>query len=194
MNKMPAWFLIANVLNFQAIWFIAVLAGNGSALALCVPIIFLHFLLMDRALKKHFNWKNEALLIVACLGIGVAVESLKLVLPIWDTTLVGHLPPLWLLVIWAGFAISLHGSFAFLHNRFALASLLGAIFAPLSYVAGARLSDSYTLLDSSFGVVLIGMVWVVVMPLLVWVAGVLPAKKPQCPELLTDCTAVANAT
>ncbi|WP_238376292.1 DUF2878 domain-containing protein [Marinagarivorans algicola] len=190
---MPAWFLVANFLSFQAIWLIAVLAGNGSALALCVPIIFLHFLLMDRALKKHFNWKNEFLLIIACLVIGGGVESFKLLLPIWDSALVGHLPPLWLMTIWAGFAISLHGSFAFLYKRFALASLMGAIFAPLSYLAGAHLSDTYAFVDASFGVVLIGMVWMVVMPLLVWVAGLLPAQKAQRVQTLTHNASAISA-
>lgn len=173
---MPTWFLIANFLSFQAIWFVAVLAGSSPALALCLPIIFLHFLLMDKALNKRFLWKNELALIGACLVVGLVVESIKLALPIWDKNLVGSLPPLWLMTIWAGFAISLHGSFEFLKNRFSIAAFLGAIFAPLSYFAGARLSDSYELVEPSFGLLLIGTLWVVVMPLLVWLGDLLPSQ------------------
>lgn len=190
---MPIWFLIANVVSFQAIWFVAVLAGNSPLLALCAPILILHFFLLNKVLQKQFNWKNEILLITACVLLGVLVESIKLLLPIWDESFSGYLPPFWLLCIWAGFAISLHGSFAFLQNRFAISAFLGALFAPLSYFAGARLSDTYELIDPSFGLLLIGTLWVAVMPLLVWLAGLLPVQKPMPTHLTMNKEQVADA-
>ena len=192
--NMPIWFLTSNVISFQAIWFIAVLAGNSPLLFLCLPIILLHFFLLNKVLKKQFNWKNEIFLIVACVLLGVLVESIKLLLPVWDESFTGYLPPIWLLCIWAGFAISLHGSFAFLQNRFAISAFLGALFAPLSYFAGARLSDSYELADPSFGLLLIGALWVAVMPLLVWLAGLLPVHKSASYDASGHKDSVINAT
>jgi hypothetical protein len=48
------------------------------------------------------------------------------------------LAPLWILALWLLFATTLHISMRWLQSKLALAALLGALAAPLSYLAAAR--------------------------------------------------------
>ena len=47
--------------------------------------------------------------------------------------------PYWILSMWVLFATTLNVSLAWLHGRYTLAAVFGAIGGPLSYLAGARL-------------------------------------------------------
>ena len=81
-------------------------------------------------------------LIGLALAIGLvwdsALASLGWIRFTSGTLVEGAAPP-WILGLWALFATTLNRSLAWLHGRYALAAVLGAIAGPLSYWAGARL-------------------------------------------------------
>lgn len=174
----PIWFLIVNAVLFQIIWFVAVLFGDSWFLALLVPILGLHFFCLFYIRKQLFVWKNEVLLLLICLVIGFFVESLKLWLGVWSPLIDDVFPPLWLLAIWLGFGMSLHGSLGFLQSNYWLSLILGLVVAPVSYFAGARLSPTYDL-ASPYSLLIIAGIWVFVMPLLAYTAKQIPLERPQ---------------
>ena len=72
--------------------------------------------------------------------------------------------------MWALFSTTLNVSMAWLKNRLVLASVMGAVFGPLSYLAGQRLG-AIELLDTRSAIVALAMIWALVMPVLTYAAA-----------------------
>ena len=78
------------------------------------------------------------------------------------------LTPLWIIILWVMFAMTLNHSLSWLKGRVLLATLFGAIGGPLAYIAGEKLgaitiSGSQTLFVLSIG-------WAFITPLLVYLS------------------------
>jgi hypothetical protein len=177
--QIPIWLFIVNALSFQGLWFIAVAKGDAISLLLVAPVIFLHFFLMDRVYRKRFCWLNELKLIFICVCIGFVVEVLKLRMNVWSPSVTDSFPPLWLMSLWVGLAISLHISLSYFQSKLFLSAFIGAFFAPLSYFAGSQLSPSFKLADLAYSLPIIAAIWFVIFPLLLLIAKRLPATMPR---------------
>lgn len=174
---MPWHLLLFNFLLFQGLWLIAVALGNSVALLLFIPALALHFIYLRRVFVQQFLWRNELLLIALTTLIGFGVECLAIALNVWGDT-APRLPPLFLVLLWLGFGMTLHVSFGFLHNKLWLAAILGGLFAPLSYSAGAALSPWLELSDTLISLSIVAAIWAFVFPLLIYCAVRLPLLKP----------------
>lgn len=172
------WYLVANAVSFQAMWFIAVLFGDTWPLGAVFLLVLFNLFCLKIIYGKCFAWANELLTLALCLVVGFLVEVFNLRIGVWSDATADAVPPGWLLALWVAFATSLHGSLAFLQKRLGLAALAGLIFSPISYFAGAKLSPSYALADSTWSLVIIGMTWFLVMPFLMFIAEKLPPVKP----------------
>jgi hypothetical protein len=84
--------------------------------------------------------------------------------------LVPGVAPYWILAMWALFSTTLNLSMGWLKNSLVLASVMGAIFGPLSYVAGQRLG-AIVLVDFVSSMVMLAIIWALVMPILVFAAS-----------------------
>jgi Protein of unknown function (DUF2878) len=85
-----------------------------------------------------------------------------------DWPLVG-VAPLWIVMVWAQFATTLNVSLRWLHRRWLLAAMLGAVAAPLSYLAGQRMG-ALIFPHQTVSLVVIAVGWGIITPLLVWLA------------------------
>ncbi|TWX69965.1 DUF2878 domain-containing protein [Colwellia sp. C1TZA3] len=120
-----------NLVAFNVAWFGLVFIGD-----LFIPIVAVLF---GAQLWYFKSTKNEILLIclVATLGIWLdfaLVNSGVFIFPGTDGI------PFWLITLWIIFASTIRHSLAFLANSKLLQLSVGAISAPLSYLAGAKLS------------------------------------------------------
>ena len=173
---MPWHLLVFNFLLFQGLWLVAVTLGDSVALLLFIPALALHFMYLRRVFAQQFLWRNELLLITLIMLLGFGVEYLAIVLNVWgDTT--STLPPVFLVLLWAGFGMTLHVSFGFLHNKLWLSAVLGGLFAPLSYSAGAALNPTLELADTLTSLSIVAAIWACVFPLLIYCAARLPLLK-----------------
>lgn len=68
--------------------------------------------------------------------------------------------------MWLLFSTSLSGTLKWLQGRYLVAALLGAVFGPLSYVAGGRLGAIESNQDFLLTVLVLAVVWGLVVPLL----------------------------
>lgn len=143
---------IGNILAFQATWATCVLGGSVAALLLLPALAAWHSLL----LKRH-EWR----LILVFVGVGVVLDT---VLMHGQWLRFDHhtspLIPLWLMVLWVGFATTLRHSLLGLWSRPWLVVALGLIGAPWSYWAGSRLG---ALSIDGAGLWLIAGAWAVLM-------------------------------
>jgi len=161
---------LINFIVFQVGWFACVLsAANGlpwlGLLVVC--------LVVAQHIRSADQPYHEAQLLVLAVVLGLVFDSL-LVSSGWvrypSGMLVPGVAPYWILAMWALFSTTLNLSMGWLKNSLVLASVMGAIFGPLSYVAGQRLG-AIVLVDFVSSMVMLAIIWALVMPILVFAAS-----------------------
>ncbi len=131
-------FALINLLAFQVVWFVAVIAAShGNPWA--GPVAALFFAV------GHFIWTDDRagdlrlILVALCMGLivdsALAASGLIRFDSPWPSE---HLAPVWILAMWAGFSLTLNHSMRFLRSRWWLAALFGLIGGPLSYWGAAQ--------------------------------------------------------
>lgn len=135
---MASGYAIANLVAFQVVWFAAVIgAANGMPWA--GPVAALLFA------AAHFAWMpghaGDFRLLLLSLPLGLAADSLFAATGLlrfespWPSE---SLAPAWILSMWAGFALTLNHSMAFLRGRWWLAAVFGLFGGPLAYWGAAQ--------------------------------------------------------
>ena len=87
--------------------------------------------------------------------------------------------PLWILLLWAGLALTLNHSLAWLQSRLLLAAFLAGVSSPLSYLAASRLGAVDIVAESWLWFVGLGLSWALALPLLLWLASHLKQLKQE---------------
>ncbi|MEE4184175.1 MAG: DUF2878 domain-containing protein [Gammaproteobacteria bacterium] len=78
--------------------------------------------------------------------------------------------PLWILALWANFALTMNGCMRWLQTRKPLAAALAFIFGPLSYYGGIALGTATVTGEQWLLFAVIGLAWAVALPLLLSLA------------------------
>ncbi len=161
---------VVNYLLYQAGWFACVLGAAwgrpwlGSALGI-LPILAHVAASRRRA--------DAAALALWTAAIGVAVDATQLALGTlrFDVgTVAAWLPPLWLVLVWAQFAMTFHFSLAWMPGHPLRAAVVGVLGGPLAFLGGARLG--VVALHPALWPSLLSLAatWAVAMPAAVWLA------------------------
>ena len=166
-------FLIANVLGFQAVWFASVI-GAANGLPWAGPLAAAVYA------AAHLAWTpdraGDLRLLAIALLMGFVADSLLAATGVlafaspWPSTLVA---PVWILAMWAGFALTLNHSMAFLRGRWLAAAAFGALGGPLACWGAAR---AFNAVDFGLGLPVamfaLAVVWGVAMPALYALQGI----------------------
>ncbi|MCL1037034.1 DUF2878 domain-containing protein [Shewanella submarina] len=160
-------FVVINALSFQAVWWTGVLFGN-KAILLSLALLVVHFALTPNRLQD--------LRLMLMLGtLGVLIDSLLTWLGVFEFSSA----PIWLALLWCHFCLTLNASLGFLKlSPLWVSALLGAIFGPVSYLAGARFDAVLLPMGDWLTAAVLGLIWLIVMPL-----GVVLAKGAIWPEV-----------
>ncbi len=170
--------IVLNAVLFQCVWF-ATVAGAGYGLWWTGLPVLLVFALWQ---LRTSRWPRADLQLVLCaVVLGFIVDSvlaaggwLRYATP-WPSQLFA---PVWIVVLWAGFALTVNHSMAFLKGRVWLAVLFGAIGGPLAYFGAARLFDAVQFdASSQMPTVLLAVGWALATPLLMALATRLVARE-----------------
>ncbi|MFT7558970.1 MAG: hypothetical protein ACI93R_000873 [Flavobacteriales bacterium] len=119
-----------NIVWFYAIWLSCVM-GQNEYLALPTALLIIHYLLIKDTLL-------EVKLVGLIVLIGVSVDQLLAlsgILIFEDTQVL----PMWLIVLWFGFASTIPRSLKFLNKHWLLSSMLGGLGGTTSYLSGYAL-------------------------------------------------------
>ncbi len=124
-----------NILFFNSVWFGLVLLGDS----------FVIFAILALAVHLFYCQKTlaELRLILTITFIGTMLDSYLAYIGVFhfELSAIYVLPiPLWLIVLWASFAATIAHSMQFLQKSPWLQFIVGGIFPPLSYIAGASFS------------------------------------------------------
>lgn len=165
--------LIANAVGYQAVWFAAVIgAGRG----LWWPAVAASALFVAAQVARSDRRGAEGVLIVAALLVGVVLDG-TLAFTGLARFAADHvaLPPggapVWILSIWAAFAVTLRHSMGFLMTRPLAALLLGAIGGPLAYAAAGRGFAAVSFPQPTQAMLVLAVGWAFAMPALARLAA-----------------------
>ncbi|MEB0024246.1 DUF2878 domain-containing protein [Pseudomonas sp. MH9.2] len=150
---------LANALLFQIGWFVCVLGGNSPWLLIAAGVLCVHLLWIS-------SWQAEGKLLISVTLVGTLLDSALQTLGVFDFDSGGPLIPLWLILLWAVLATTLNHCLAWTAKPWWRASLLGAIGGPLSYYAGSQMAGVHLPLGVWPSLLLLGLIWAVLFPLL----------------------------
>ena len=165
-------FRIVNLIAFQVQWFASILGAArqvgeaGLAVGLAWMVAHTWYLTGRRM--------QELATIGFAFAYGLVVESAMAstgIMQLHGTFAITDgvvLPPLWLPVLWAGLGATINHSLGWLHGRYAHAAVMGAVAGPMAYAGAAHLGA--TVIEPSLGFYVIGAVYAVAMPALLFVA------------------------
>ncbi|TKJ74070.1 DUF2878 domain-containing protein [Pseudomonas sp. CFBP13508] len=150
---------VANAVLFQLGWLACVLGGNSLWLLLALAALVIH-------LRWISSWAAEGRLILCVVIVGTAVDSVLRYLGVFRFADASPLIPLWLMLLWALLATTLRHCLAWSARPWWLASGLGAIGGALSYYAGGRLAGVQFPYGEAATLIVIGLLWAGLFPLL----------------------------
>jgi hypothetical protein len=127
--------------------------------------------------------RREVTFILLAVPVGLSLDTAMIFAGVYNPVrqlTPWPLAPVWIMALWVLFTSSFRLSLDQLHGRPLLAFLLGAVAAPLSYVAGGRLGAAD--INPSFfkGFATLGIVWGIAVPSLFALSlAFLRAEEPQ---------------
>ena len=158
--------MLINLFLFKAGWLAAVFAAASSLPALGTAVIGIavavHLLRSD---EPH----DEIQLLVLAATIGFVWESLLVysgVVNYGASAGFAGLAPYWIVALWVLFATTLNVGMRWLRKNLLVASVFGAIGGPMSFLAGEK-AGAVSFSVTSTALVVIGLGWAVILPLLV---------------------------
>lgn len=153
-----------NFIAFQIVWFAAVV---GASKGLWWPGPLAALLFVGIHLASPLRARGDGVLVAFALLLGFIVDStyatggiMAYAAPFPST----QLAPLWILALWAAFALTLNHSLAWLARRRLYAAIAGAVVGPISYWSAGRAFGAVTLSEPLWQSLLaLGIGWMVAM-------------------------------
>ena len=158
---------LLNVVFFQLLWLVSV-GGAGRGywwVGLPVLAIFIAY---------HFTispWKKaDAQLLLISIGLGFIADSLMVqlgLLKFEQAVPWAGFAPVWIVVLWAGFSLTLNHSMAFFQTRLLWSVVFGFLGGPLAYYVAAHVWKAVTFSAPDLQVYgALALVWAIMTPLL----------------------------
>lgn len=131
----------ANLIGYQLVWFgVVIFAARGQP-GLSVALAS-GFVLAQWVLSRQ--QASDARLLVCAVACGLVLDGLLAGTGLlrYASPVPGVPAPIWILALWAAFALTLNHSMTFLRGRPTVAALFGAVGGPLAYLGAARGFDA----------------------------------------------------
>jgi Protein of unknown function (DUF2878) len=161
--------IIINFILFQLGWFACVISASKQLPWVGVGIVFV---IIIWHLSQAKDAKPEIFLLIITLLIGGSYDQLlqhNTLLTYqahgWSTNIV----PVWILALWAVFVTTLNVSLRWMHGKWLVAVLFGAIGGPLAYMGAEKLGAvDINVTPNSYVALSIG--WAVLTPALLFLS------------------------
>ncbi|WP_438950805.1 DUF2878 domain-containing protein [Porticoccus sp.] len=160
-----------NLAGFQLIWWSSVLLGNSAA-----PIVLV---LLALHLAFHRQPLLETRVLIFCALLGFIIDALLTLGGVFVFDRGQPWPPVWLVLLWLGFAATLRQCLRFFSGRYLLSAVTGSVAGALTYWAAINLGAA----DFGFAVVpsvvILAVVWLGLFPALMLLADWLGGHRAQ---------------
>jgi len=163
-----------NLLNMawmQVLWFGAII-GAADDLVWPAPVLLIAFAIWESRAVNAVDGDFKLTLVAVVIGLildttWIQLGWLEYATP-WPAA---DIAPLWILLLWAGLALTLNHSLAWLQSRLWLAALLSGLASPFSYLAATKLGGVQIITESWLWLIGLGVSWAIALPALLWLAG-----------------------
>ena len=155
-----------NAIAYQTTW-LAAIGGAAAGWWWMGPLALLLFAAWQ--LPRSTQRRADTLLLGYAGALGFGVDSLFAQTGLLSYAAAVPWPewaPLWIVALWASFALTLNHSLAYLQRHLQVAAALGAIGAPLAYSAAARSGALAFPPSATVTLVLLAAVWAILAPAL----------------------------
>jgi hypothetical protein len=177
-----------NFLMYEVGWLACVLGaawgfgGPGSAFASLLVAVHIG-LATERSIELRLAFVS---LLLGCIVDTICIRAG--VLHFAERGLIPGFPPFWMTVLWVQFATTLRYSLAWLQGHLLLAGIFGLVGAPAAFLGGARLGAVRLCSPAFPGLLLLGVLWAIAMPLLGWLSRRLGRQHVSAGYLLPQRT------
>lgn len=167
-NLSPRAFMVFNFLSFQSAWFVAVTLQQQGILIL-ITLLICHFLMSRYRVRDFYS-----VFFITLLGSLVDLICAFTGLFLFDD---GHLLPLWLLLLWANFALTFHYSMGWLmRSPLVVQAILGGVSGSLSYFSAHKLGAVEYSFSTELTLFALIVIWFVTLPVYVLIASTIRGK------------------
>lgn len=130
---------------------------GGNAVAALVTALFVagHLCVSSKALLEF-----KFILVAGLIGLALDMTLIKSGILIWG----GIMPPVWMSCLWLLFGATVGHSFKWFERHLLLSFFFAGMFAPLSYLAGTRLTSVGLQDPQAISLVIIGAAWSILFP------------------------------
>jgi hypothetical protein len=144
---------VTNAILFQVLWFASVI---GTGIYGLWPLSLLAAGLLLLSIIRMQNWRADLRLATWLVPVGWLLDTLWVQsgIMIFD---VRPFAPLWIALLWFGVALSVNHSLSLLRDYPLLGALGVGVFAPFSYLGGAKLGA--VVIPEMAPLILVGMAW-----------------------------------
>ncbi len=159
----------ANLFGYQAVWWISMIAAEKGfpwiGVAAAAAFVVAQWL-------ASANRRSDGLLVACSLLMGIVIDGFLGISGLlhYASATPSLLAPIWILSIWAAFAMTFNHSFVFLQGRPAFGAALGAVGGPLAYEGAARLGAVQFAEPAWRAIALLVIAWGIVVPALAMLA------------------------
>jgi len=168
-----------NMLWMQVLWFGSVI-GAAHQLLFLAPLLMIGFAFWEFRPGRHVYGDFQLILVAVLIGLILDTTWVRLGwLEFSGGWALSERAPLWILLLWAGLALTINHSLAWLQSRLVLAALLAAVGSPLTYLAAARFGAVDIVSESRVWCVGLALSWAIALPLLLWLANHLKQLKQE---------------
>jgi hypothetical protein len=169
----PQWLpTVVNAVGFNIVWFITVFGAAGG-LAWAGPSALLIFALVTISMSARPRYDLAAMAVFATAGLVLdsawSVAGAVNYSAGWPFQ---QLAPIWLVTLWAAFALTVGHSLAWLRPRPVLAGLFGLLGGGFSYWVGARVGAVELAIPAWQYGIGVGLVWAIALPALIRLTAV----------------------
>ena len=148
--------IFINSIVFNTAWFTCILFGNtASYFVLVWALIHLFY---------RASFKAEFVILVLITFVGSVIDSGLTYVGVLVFPSHNNVIPFWLVMIWLAFAMTLNGCLSPLQKFPLLQCTVGAIFPPLSYLAGASLGAVSFGYSSVQTFLIFSVLWAILLP------------------------------
>ena len=151
--------VLINAAVFQALWFACVI---GGAKGILWPAIVLMLGMLVWQMAEHRRHVSDLKLVLVAVILGLLVDSIWInmgLMEFSDKRPIAWLSPVWIVMMWVGFALTINHSLAWLTAHPLLPAATGLFGGPMAYYAGLKLGAVEYLADPMLVSALLGIAW-----------------------------------
>lgn len=131
--------LLINAVLFKCLW---LSCAFGTAKGLLWPAVIAFLALCIYQLWPSRRHPADFKVLAASLMLGILCDTVWIqsgMLEFTDARPWKEASPLWILLLWMGFALTINHCLSWLKSNWGLTALMGLIGGPMSYIAGAKI-------------------------------------------------------